>query len=113
MTEKNNTREKLYGIAKELIGNGQSFAEAEKQLREETDDAGLISEIINEVKKERNHRRTVNGFIKLGTGATFLVLGAFIPLFGLTYNHSFEEVMYGFTVIGAALLIWGLYELTS
>jgi hypothetical protein len=103
--------ESLYVFAKSLADNNVSFNEIEQQLSQKTTDAGLVTEITNQVKKVHYAVKRKHGFIKLGFGALFLVAGFLVTCINFHTNQSFTIVMYGSSSIGLLLVFWGLYDI--
>jgi hypothetical protein len=103
--------ESLYVFAKNLADSNVSFHEIEKQLSHKTTDTSLVVEITNQVKKVHYAVKRKNGFIKLGFGALFLIVGFLITCINFHSNQSFTIVMYSTSTIGLILIFWGLYDI--
>jgi len=101
---------KLYQLAKSLLGVHKSLEAIELHLNHQSADPKLISEVIERIKKERLETKNKQGIIKIMVGGFFLVSSFVITCVNFHSNQPFVEVMYGFTSLGAVLVFWGLYD---
>lgn len=63
----------------------------------------------DEARKEILAKRTNKGFQIILWGALILLISGLIALFAPMSDSGFDIVLYGFTSLGSAMIIYGLY----
>lgn len=94
--------------AKLLIEQGRDNAFIEAQLTQQGLDSTSITEVLEQVKRIRNAKRTQNGSMLVLAGVILLGLGFISCIFLHDAGASVDFALYGLTAIGAIVLIAGL-----
>ncbi|MBL7884498.1 MAG: hypothetical protein JNL69_10550 [Bacteroidia bacterium] len=94
--------------AKLLIEQGRDNAFIEAHLTQQGVDSKLMVEILEQVKRIRNAKRTQNGSMLVLAGVVLLGLGFVSCIFLHDAGASVDFALYGLTAIGAIVLIAGL-----
>lgn len=100
----------LLQLAQSLYSRGFSDAEVAAQLLQKGTPENLLQEIIARVKKMRAERKSNNGFTYCAIGVTLLVLGFLLTFAFMGNATQMRIVMYGLTIIGAAITLKGLVD---
>jgi hypothetical protein len=103
--------EKLRLEATERDARGIEHHHIETFLKEEGADEHTISLILGEIKTIYRIRRKKRGFKLVFIGSFLLVFGFVITLFLFHSSVSINYSMYGLTMIGIVLLLWGMVDL--
>lgn len=103
----------LYLFAKSLQGVYRRLDQIELQLKQKSNRAELIAQVMDQLKRDRNAAKLSHGLIKLALGAMLLISSFVITCINYHSNQPFAVVMYGFTTAGLVLLLWGLYDLLN
>jgi hypothetical protein len=94
--------------AKSLIEQGRDNAFIESQLTQQGADQTTLAEVLVQVKRIRNAKRTQNGSMLVLLGVVLLGLGFVSCIFLSDTGASLDFALYGMTAIGAVILIAGL-----
>jgi len=111
--EKSNTLPQQLEDVQILIQQGHSNASIEKTLKQKGIEDAMIDEILAEVKRIRNRKRTKTGSILSLMGVVLLGIG-FISCIVIHLNGGDVGFsLYGLTAAGAVILIAGLVFIFS
>ncbi len=106
-----NIRQQLYNHAYHLKEMGSTFDEASVALSKLCEDKDLIDQVIKEVREKYYKTKRSEGMVKIGIGATLILVGFVITCANFHSNQSFTFAMYGLTTIGILVVFWGLYKI--
>lgn len=70
-----------------------------------------LPEMMNEIKKLRNSRKTSGGLILILAGAMLCLLSCILTLTGSYSGTSFQLVLYGITTVGILITFGGLIKI--
>ncbi|MGN6477957.1 MAG: hypothetical protein ACTHKV_12075 [Flavipsychrobacter sp.] len=70
-----------------------------------------LPEMMNEIKKLRNSRKTSGGLILILAGAVLCLLSCILTLTGSYSGTSFQLVLYGITTLGILITFGGLIKI--
>lgn len=97
--------------AKTWLDNGLNDQQIENELLAAGTDARHIPDMLKEIKRLRNARKTSTGLIYILIGAVVCLLSCVLTMTS-TYSHSnFSVVLYGFTTIGIIIVFIGLMKI--
>ncbi len=101
----------IHNLAKGWLDNGLSNEQIIDELHKHGVDERHIPDMLAEIKKLRNARKTSNGLILILIGAVTCLLSCVLTMTS-SYSHTaFEIVLYGFTTIGILVVVWGLMKI--
>jgi predicted phage tail protein len=101
----------LYLFAQAAFAEHRDLVQVELELYRKSDNKVLITEVLNQLKKERNAAKNKNGLLKVVLGILFLVLSFIVTYINFHTDQPFALIMYSFTTLGLGILLWGLYDL--
>lgn len=101
----------LADLAYSLYRRGCNDEEVKMELQQKGAAAGLLQEIITQVKQLRSARRRSTGFFCCGLGVFLLVAGCMLTFFLYNNGGDIRMVMYGLTTIGVGFTIKGMIDL--
>jgi hypothetical protein len=97
--------------AKKWLDNGVTDKQIEAELLASGTDTRHISDMLAEIKKLRNARKTANGLIFILAGAVTCLLSCVLTMTSSYSNSNFSMVLYGFTTIGIIIVFVGLMKI--
>ena len=104
-------KQQLFNHAYHLKEMGSTFDEAAIALSQLCDNKELVEEVIKEVRETYYKTKRSEGMVKIGIGATLILVGFVITCSNFHSNQSFSFAMYGLTSIGILIVFWGLYKI--
>lgn len=97
--------------AKTWLDNGLNDQQIENELLTTGTDARHIPDMLKEIKKLRNARKTSSGLIYILIGAVVCLLSCVLTMTSTYSNSNFSLVLYGFTTIGIIVVFIGLMKI--
>lgn len=104
-------KQQLFKQAYHLKEMGSTFDEVTIALSKLCEDKDLIDEVIKDVREKYYKTKRSEGMVKIGIGATLILIGFVITCSNFHSNQSFSFAMYGLTTIGIIVVFWGLYNI--
>ena len=96
-----------------LISRGLTDEEIKKSLFDTYRDDYHVMNLMQEVKRLRNSRKTSSGLIFILIGAAMLFMSCVLTLTGSYTAGNFGMVLFGLTTIGITIVFWGLVKIFS
>jgi len=96
---------------RDLLRQGMSDNDIEFLLQQHYQDDFLVKNLMTEVKKLRNARKTTSGLMFVLAGAVLLLLGFFFSIVIGTSSTLFGVFLYGFTCAGIAVAFVGMIKM--
>jgi hypothetical protein len=109
MTEKDST-DAYWPEVLELLERGESNDAIIAHLHKKGVSESITSRLIDLVRKERYALRRRKGVKLMLAGAVMLLLGFVITLAFVYNDKSIDFVMYGMTLGGIAVFLWGVVD---
>ena len=94
-----------------LHREGYPVATIQNILKNEGLDEVIIAESLCKLKLILYKKRKNRAVIIMVSGAFIMLFGFIITVVLFHYNHNFDLLLYGFTVIGLLVLSYGVYEM--
>lgn len=97
--------------AKVWLDNGLNDQQIEAELVAAGTDQRHVPDMLKEIKKLRNARKTANGLIYILIGAVVCLLSCVLTMRSSYSNSNFNLILYGFTTVGIILVFIGLMKI--
>lgn len=97
----------------QLIGKGLRDDEIQQILFDQYQDDYHVMNLMKEVKRLRNSKKTSSGLILILIGAAMLLMSCVLTLTGSYSAGSFGMVLFGLTTIGITIAFFGLVRIFS
>ncbi len=94
-----------------LIRQGLSDQEIEFSLMDRYNDLFLVNNLMTEIRKLRNARKTTNGLLFMLTGGFLMLLGFAGSFAATAIGISLSVFLYGFTTAGLIIAFAGLIKI--
>lgn len=105
--------EACYERAKHLQREGYSLRSIQERLLKEGLPEAELTEALCRLKLQVYKQRKGSGVAFMVAGGFLLLIGFFITVYMFHNDHKFDAIMYGFTITGTGLMLYGAYEILS
>jgi hypothetical protein len=105
------TPENYYNRALKLHQEGYPVKTIQMMLQKEGLKEEMLVEALCRIKLLVYKKRKNKGVSLMIGGGLLLLFGFVSTVFLFHANHSFDMIMYGFTIVGTILMGWGTYEI--
>jgi hypothetical protein len=108
-----NTVNTCYERAQHLQREGYPLKSIQERLLKEGLPEAELTEALCRLKLEIYKRRKGRGVAFMVAGGFLLLIGFFLTVYMFHNDHKFDAIMYGFTITGTALMLYGAYEILN
>lgn len=97
--------------AKEWLDKGLGTEQIMLELQKRGFEERHIPEMMAQIKKLQNARKTSNGLIYILIGAVVCLLSCVLTMTSSYSNSNFGLMLYGFTTLGILIVFVGLFKI--
>lgn len=107
------TVDSCYQKAKGLHHEGYPLKVIHDRLKRDGLPENELTEAMCRLKLEIYKRRKGRGVTFMVAGGFLLLIGFFLTVYMFHNEHKFDAIMYGFTITGTGLMLYGAYEILN